>query len=305
MKTKSETKKKKGGSHGTCPAIGRGQARPVSKENMRPASSPSKAVIAPPAVSEATMQQELLLAYEGQTEKVLRSETGEALFALIRLADGTIKAVASPEIKERMWRLGRGDKNDGVHELAAALRRLKKLPSESASLIYRNELDSAMRLNLACMLEGFQKYLGEDLQKLDDTKNKKRKKLQSDLVKRCQGALAESQNFSVIPKNMKADKLTAKVPWGLFGEKVDMPLALPAIIHARRFVEKQERLPTKKELTAILSQEYGLELSKGYWRKVWTGAGLNDLPKNAPVMEKQKGQLDRVRTKFTKTVQKA
>lgn len=290
MKPQHEAKTKAGGSHGAGGVAGVLKAPPAIQGGKGAETLTPKPVIAPPAVSEASMQHELLLAYEGETEKILRSETGGALFALIRLADGTLNAVASPELKERMMRLARGDKNDGVHELAGALRRLKQLPTETPDIIYRNKLDSSMRVNLACMVRELQSFINRDESTLADVFQK---------------ALDALRSTSITPKNVKADSIKVKIPWGLFGEKVDMPLALPAIIHARRFVEKQERLPTKKELAAMLRQEYGLQISKGYWRKVWTGAGLNDLPKNAPTIEKQKGQLDRVRTKFTKTVQKA
>jgi hypothetical protein len=254
----------------------------------------------------ASMMQELFLAHEGKVERVFKDDAGRALFALIQGSDGEAKAQVSGELRDRMRRLARYGLPDEAQELASAFKRLNGLPANTDSLVYRGELDASARLNLAIILQSFRRGLGDSLQEIERLRakmwqrplsDKKAvnafKNLRAELKRRLEEALHIVLTPSVSPTKMKSDSPSFSVPWGLFGVPEPMHASLPAIIHARRFVENKKRLPTKTELRDTLEGEYKADISRwkrmnqkekmavSTWSGIWKEAGLAGLKKKA------------------------
>lgn len=85
--------------------------------------------------------------------------------------------------------------------------------------------------------------------------------------------------------------------------KCSIPIAAYAIHVAQRLAGELQKLPSMAEVrNEILKRDSTLESSsRGFWSSVWKDAGLQSLPKGKPVFSRQKGQMDRVRTKFRKS----
>lgn len=254
----------------------------------------------------ASMMNEVFLAYEGRIEEVLKDKKGQALFALVRVSDGTLQAEVSTQIRECMRRLVRHGLTDEAQELAAAFKRLKELPADVSSLVYRDELDASARLSIAFIIRSLQQGLGRSLQEIElleakmmesplDDMNAENdfKKLRADLKRRLDAALDAVLHPSLSPAKMKSDAPAFRVPWGLFGLVQSMHPSLPAIVHARRFVQKSRRLPTKKELRQILEKEYMKDIgawkqlnqkhtvADSTWSGIWRRAGLAGLNRDS------------------------
>lgn len=63
-----------------------------------------------------------------------------------------------------------------------------------------------------------------------------------------------------------------------------VPVACVAIEYARRLVEKNLRLPTKKEVRTMVQDKHPDETKKmdgPKWTDIWTEAGLESLPRKS------------------------
>lgn len=254
----------------------------------------------------ASMMPELFLAHEGAVEKVLKDEKGRALFALIRSTDRKLKAQVSEDLRERMMQLTRYGEPNEVSDLASALKRLSELPANADSLVYHGELDAATRLSLALIIRSFRCALGESLQEierlraemlgsaLDDNKAENAFKNRcAELTRRFNAALDAILYPSKSRTKIKGDSPAFSLPWGPWGLCKLMHPSLAAIIHARRFVEKEERLPTKRKLRNILEEEYKADMARwkrknekkriadSTWSDIWKEAGLAELKKKS------------------------
>lgn len=250
--------------------------------------------------------QELFLAHEGTVEKIFKDDAGRALFALIRGSDGKPKAQVSNDLRGRMRRLVHQGMNDETKELAFTLKRLEELPENAGSLIHGGELDALGRMSVSMIIDGLQRGLAGSLRELrrlgeklaesrlkDPTADRSYKNLHAELKRRINAAFDAVLDSALSPAKIKSDSLSFSVPWGLFGVPEPMHASLPAIIHARRLVEKEERLPTKRELRDTLEGEYKADISR--WKRMnqkekiadptWSGifkeAGLAGLKKKS------------------------
>lgn len=261
------------------------------------------------APKEEWMAQEVFLAHEGTVETVLYDEKGRALFALIRGTDSKLKAQVSEDLRERMMQLTRYGEPNEVGELADALKRLSKLPANADILVYQGELDAATRLSLALIIRSFRCALGESLQEierlraemwgsaLDDNKADKAanafKNRCAELTRRFNAALKAVLYSSKSRTKIKGDSPAFSLPWRAWGFCELMHPSLAAIIHARRFVEAEERLPTKGELRNFLEEKYKADIARwkrknvkkgiadSTWSNIWNEAGLAGLKKNS------------------------
>jgi hypothetical protein len=302
MSTKRASKGKAGDTSGVGMASG---GRPSGREgdtkgeeNFVPAG-----LIAP---KEEWMMRELFLAHEGVVEKILEDEKGRALFALIRVSDGPLKAQVSGELRDCMRQLARYGLPDEAQELASAFKRLNGLPANADSLVYHGELDASARLSLALIIQSFQRGLGNSLQEierlraeilespLNDNKAENGfKNLRAKLKRRLNTALDTVLHPSSSRTKIKGDSPAFSLPWGPWGLCELMHPSLAAIIHARRFVEKEKRLPTKMELRNILEEEYKADMARwkqknekkriadSTWSDIWKEAGLAGLKKES------------------------
>lgn len=254
----------------------------------------------------ASMMQELFLAHEGKVERVFKDDAGRALFALIRGSDGKPKAQVSEELRDRMRRLVHQSMNDETKDLASALKRLEELPENAGSLIHGGELDALGRMSVSMIIENLQRGLAGSLRELrrlgekvvesrlkDTTADRSYKNLHAELKRRINTAFGAVLDSALSPAKIKSDSLSFSVPWGLFGVPEPMNASLPAIIHARRFVEEEKRLPTKGEIRDTLEGEYKADISRwkrmnqkekiadSTWSDIFKEAGLAGLKKKS------------------------
>lgn len=98
------------------------------------------------------------------------------------------------------------------------------------------------------------------------------------------------------------------VEWSESGQNSKNVLpAWAAIQHAKTWLARNLTLPSKAELKQRMVEAHPelRELAASLWAGIWKQAGLEGLPKRKPIIERAKGQLDKVRAKFTKTARKS
>ncbi len=91
------------------------------------------------------------------------------------------------------------------------------------------------------------------------------------------------------------------------GESKKVLPAWAAIQHVKSWLAQNLALPTKGELQERMLEAHPelSALKKSSWSGIWAESSLKGLPRSKPIIAKAKGQLDRVRAKFTKTARKS
>lgn len=253
-----------------------------------------------------SMMHELFLAYDGTIETVLHDEKGQGLFALVRGADKKLKAQFSSELRDRLRRLVHVGRADETKDLISAFRRLEEMPVNAGSLVYSGELDTAGRVNVALILNGLDFGLAGSLRELRrlDAKiaeseskvtadQKKRKNLRAELGRRINDAIDAALGNTLSPTKRKSDSPMFSLPWGIFAEPQRMHPSVAFLIHARRFAEREKRLPTKREIRKELEKAYKADLARwasqnakkkiaeSTWSDIYKEAGLAGLMKKS------------------------
>lgn len=91
------------------------------------------------------------------------------------------------------------------------------------------------------------------------------------------------------------------------GEVIDVLPAWAAIQYTQQYLGEFRAIPTKAEVRAKMEEDHSSlrQLTAPYWASIWEESGLDGLPKGKPIIAKEKGQIDKVRAKFTKTAKKS
>lgn len=215
-------------------------------------------------------------------------------FLLIRKKDGSLQAELSDELAARQFELAWKIPAE-LHGLVNGLMHLTTLPrnqygNDTGQMLFAmSETGQSNPYYLrpaAITLAMLELHLGDDLKRMLKQPDKKERIAAAQKIKkrffRAVDALALQSLASP-----HGSKLAIRLPVGN-GQEATMPLALAAIVEARKFVEEEEqREPTKAELRTILEQTFADEIKEAiagdsYWTKVWVEAGLMGLEEGTP-----------------------
>lgn len=292
-KAKPQPKKKtnaSGGSHGAVSGGIRGQGARGKEYSRASKKAPSKPVIASNAEALSTecehAVREAMNLHEGTVLKCF-PDASQPRFILKQLADGSIKAELGDSLSNRVFELA-WKIPPKLHGLVNGLMHLTILPrnqygNDTGQMLFAmtetGQADPYFLRPASIALGMLELHLGDDLkQMLKQPQGEERNKTAKEIQKRLCAAVDALNEQS--QRKPHGGGVAFEAPVGQ-GQMASMPLPLSAILEAQKFVEREEREPTKAELRKELKAKHkGPTLQNtrdSFWTPIWKQAGLAQL----------------------------